>query len=222
MLSHGDTRQILLMPGVGRGVLHDGDGRVRSRRAVPDARVRDERPRPRHEHLDVADRSPIPRSRSIAARCSTPRRWSGSGEWGRYKDVDGDGIPYRTIPGDRHAAPYFTRGSGHNERGAVQRAPGRLRQQRGSARAQVRDRATATCRARSSTIAGAEVGIIGYGTSHWAIDESRDQLRDEAGLHDRLPAAARVSVHGRRRRVHRPLQARLRRRAEPRRADAAA
>src|SRR5947208_7364381 len=35
------------------------------------------------------------------------------GEWGRYRDVDGDGIPYRTIPGDGMPA-YFTRGSGHN------------------------------------------------------------------------------------------------------------
>ena len=54
-------------PGVGRGVLHDGDGRLRSRRALPDARVRHERPRSRHEHLDVARRSRIPMHRSIAA-----------------------------------------------------------------------------------------------------------------------------------------------------------
>lgn len=33
----------------------------------------------------------------------------------RYKDIDGDGIPYRTLPGTPHAqAAYFTRGSGHN------------------------------------------------------------------------------------------------------------
>ncbi len=38
------------------------------------------------------------------------------GDWARYKDVDGDGIPYRTIPGNRHPrAGYFTRGTGHNE-----------------------------------------------------------------------------------------------------------
>src|SRR4030088_2673918 len=39
-----------------------------------------------------------------------------SGEWGRYRDVDGDGVPYRTLPGTDHpAAGYFTRGSGHDE-----------------------------------------------------------------------------------------------------------
>src|SRR6476620_1152692 len=37
-------------------------------------------------------------------------------EWGRYKDVDGDAIPYRSIPGTGMPA-YFTRGSGHNARG---------------------------------------------------------------------------------------------------------
>ncbi|HYF65133.1 MAG TPA: 2-oxoacid:acceptor oxidoreductase family protein, partial [Herpetosiphonaceae bacterium] len=35
--------------------------------------------------------------------------------WGRYRDVDGDGIPFRTLPGTNHPkAAYFTRGSGHN------------------------------------------------------------------------------------------------------------
>jgi 2-oxoglutarate ferredoxin oxidoreductase subunit alpha len=38
------------------------------------------------------------------------------GDWGRYRDVDGDGITYRTVVGNRHpAAAYFTRGTGHNE-----------------------------------------------------------------------------------------------------------
>jgi 2-oxoglutarate ferredoxin oxidoreductase subunit alpha len=37
-------------------------------------------------------------------------------EFARYKDQDGDGIPYRTIPGTKHdLAAYFTRGSGHTE-----------------------------------------------------------------------------------------------------------
>ncbi|HWH61257.1 MAG TPA: 2-oxoacid:acceptor oxidoreductase family protein, partial [Terriglobales bacterium] len=39
------------------------------------------------------------------------------GGFARYKDVDNDGIPYRTLPGTEHpAAAYFTRGSGHNEK----------------------------------------------------------------------------------------------------------
>jgi 2-oxoglutarate ferredoxin oxidoreductase subunit alpha len=56
------------------------------------------------------------------------------GEWGRYRDVDGDGIPYRTVPGDGMPA-YFTRGSGHNELAQYS--------ERAAIGAQVRDRAHA-------------------------------------------------------------------------------
>ena len=44
------------------------------------------------------------------------------GEWGRYKDVDGDGIPYRTVPGESMPA-YFTRGSGHNAKAQYSERP---------------------------------------------------------------------------------------------------
>jgi 2-oxoglutarate/2-oxoacid ferredoxin oxidoreductase subunit alpha len=35
----------------------------------------------------------------------------------RYLDVDGDGVPYRTLPGTHPRGAYFTRGSGHNKLG---------------------------------------------------------------------------------------------------------
>src|SRR5216110_2642292 len=46
-------------------------------------------------------------------------------EFARYKDVDGDGIPYRTLPGliDNPTAAYFTRGSGHSERATYTEKP---------------------------------------------------------------------------------------------------
>src|SRR6476661_873764 len=46
----------------------------------------------------------------------TPEKLKELGEWGRYKDVDGDGIPYRTVPGDGMPAS-FTSGPGHNAKG---------------------------------------------------------------------------------------------------------
>jgi 2-oxoglutarate ferredoxin oxidoreductase subunit alpha len=52
----------------------------------------------------------------------TPEILQKLGEWGRYKDVDGDGIPYRTIPGDGMPS-YFTRGSGHNAKGQYSERP---------------------------------------------------------------------------------------------------
>ena len=80
-----------------------------------------------------------------------------------------------------------------------------------------------TCRAgRRDASPGAKIGIIGYGTSHWAIAESRDQLREETDVETsyfRLRAYPFTDELGD---VHRRARARLRRRAEPRRADAAA
>lgn len=103
------------------------------------------------------------------------------GEWGRYKDVDGDGIPYRTIPGDGMPAS-FTRGSGHNARGQYSERPDdyvdnmdRLARKFETARAAV----PAPVIERDPE---AKIGIIAYGTSHWAIVESRDQLREEADV----------------------------------------
>ena len=104
------------------------------------------------------------------------------GEWGRYKDVDGDGI---AVPHDsrrRHAGVLHARIRPQRQ-GAVQRAARRLRREHGPAGAQVRDRAQVRAeaggRARSPD---AKIGFIGYGTSHWAIGESRDQLREETDV----------------------------------------
>ena len=100
------------------------------------------------------------------------------GEWGRYKDVDGDGIAYRTIPGDGMPA-FFTRGSGHNDKAQYSERPDdyvnnvdRLTRKFETARKFVPAPIVETAK-------DAKIGIIGYGTSHWAITESRDQLLEE-------------------------------------------
>ena len=102
------------------------------------------------------------------------------GSFGRYKDVDGDGIPYRTLPGTRHpAAAYFTRGSGHDAQGKYSERPedyannmDRLQRKFENARSFVPAPVV-------ETMSGAEVGVVAFGSSHWALTESRDQLRDE-------------------------------------------
>jgi 2-oxoglutarate ferredoxin oxidoreductase subunit alpha len=111
----------------------------------------------------------------------TPEVLKRLGEWGRYKDVDGDGIPYRTIPGDGMPA-YFTRGSGHNAKGQYsERADDyvdnvdRLARKFDTARARVPAPDIAL-------VPDAKIGLIAYGTSHWAVAESRDQLSEETDL----------------------------------------
>ena len=103
------------------------------------------------------------------------------GEWGRYRDVDGDGIPYRTIPGDGMSA-YFARGSGHNAKGQYSERPDdyvenmdRLARKFETARKWVP-------KPQVDAVAGSKIGLIAYGTSHWAILESRDQLREETDV----------------------------------------
>jgi 2-oxoglutarate ferredoxin oxidoreductase subunit alpha len=109
------------------------------------------------------------------------------GGFARYKDVDGDGVGYRTLPGTQHpAAAYFARGSGHNERAQYsERADDfeknmeRLNRKFETARSFV-PRPEIT---KGDTAKGpVKIGIIGYGTSHWGITESRDQLREEYGM----------------------------------------
>jgi 2-oxoglutarate ferredoxin oxidoreductase subunit alpha len=101
--------------------------------------------------------------------------------WGRYKDVDGDGIPWRTLPGT-NAPAYFTRGSGHNELAQYTERPDdyvknldRLARKFETAKAMVPPPIADVHRA-------ADVGIIAFGSSHWAVEEARDQLREEQGV----------------------------------------
>jgi 2-oxoglutarate/2-oxoacid ferredoxin oxidoreductase subunit alpha len=105
------------------------------------------------------------------------------GGFERYQDVDGDGVGYRTLPGTDHPkAAYFARGSGHNEQAVYSERPedyvnnmDRLARKFNTARERVPapevqegDRA--------------EMGIIAYGTTHWAIVESLDQMKQEYEL----------------------------------------
>ena len=103
------------------------------------------------------------------------------GEFARYRDVDGDGIPYRTCPGDGMPA-YFTRGSGHNEKAQYsERADDyannldRLARKFETARMLV-PKPVVEMAGRGG------IGLVAYGTTHWAIVESRDQLKNEEAI----------------------------------------
>jgi len=95
----------------------------------------------------------------------------------RYRDVDGDGIPYRTLPGTNHPrAAYFTRGTGHNDRAVYsERAEDwvanmeRLKRKFETARRLVPQPVV-------DVQEGARIGIIAYGTTEPAIVEARDRL----------------------------------------------
>ena len=105
------------------------------------------------------------------------------GGFARYKDVDGDGVGWRTLPGTNHpAAAYFVRGSGHNEKAQYTERPDDYVH---NMERLVHKFETVRTRVPKSVETGSgreRVGILAYGTSHWAIIESRDQLRSEHAL----------------------------------------
>ena len=102
------------------------------------------------------------------------------GGFSRYKDVDGDGIPYRTLPGTEHpAAAYFARGSGHNEKSQYSERPDDFEKNMERINRKFETARSFVPRPDVVQTGKAKIGIIAYGTSHWAITESRDQLRKE-------------------------------------------
>jgi 2-oxoglutarate ferredoxin oxidoreductase subunit alpha len=102
------------------------------------------------------------------------------GGFARYKDVDGDGIPYRTLPGTPHPlAAYFTRGSGHNEQAQYsERADDWERNMARLARKFETARNLVPAPAIDHHPA-ARVGLIAYGTTRYAIEEARDRLASQ-------------------------------------------
>jgi 2-oxoglutarate ferredoxin oxidoreductase subunit alpha len=102
------------------------------------------------------------------------------GNWGRYLDKDGDGIPYRTIPGNKHpSGAYFTRGTGHDEYAKYTedsdtyiRNMERLKQKHFKAKKFMPAPVM-------HPTPGATVGIIAYGSTEAAILEAQHQLASE-------------------------------------------
>lgn len=100
----------------------------------------------------------------------------------RYKDIDQDGIGYRTLPGNEHPlAAYFARGTGHNESAVYSERPDdwvknmeRLQRKFDTARKLVPQPVV-------DEMEDAKFGIIAYGTTTPAIEEARDRLTN-AGI----------------------------------------
>lgn len=110
-----------------------------------------------------------------------------NGQFGRYLDLDGDGIPYRTVPGNRHPkSAYFTRGTGHTEYATYSEAPevwervlDRIKKKFETARTLVPGPAI-------EIVEGAEIGLIYYGSTDPAVQEARHILAEKGIATDSL------------------------------------
>ena len=105
------------------------------------------------------------------------------GNWGRYRDVDGDGIPYRTIPGNKHpASAYFLRGTGHTEEARYSENAENWVRMLNRIKKKYNNAAKFIPKPIIDTQDGAEIGIIAFGSTEPAIREARHQLEMEAGV----------------------------------------
>ncbi|HET6437426.1 MAG TPA: 2-oxoacid:acceptor oxidoreductase subunit alpha [Anaeromyxobacter sp.] len=180
-LSHGDTRQVLLFPGTVEECFTMGVEAF-------DLAERLQSPVFVMADLDLgmnnwmAEPFPYPKRPMDRGKVLGKAELERLGGFERYRDADGDGIGWRTLPGTDHPrAAYFTRGTGHDESSAYSESPevfernmDRLRRKLEGARRLVP--------APEIRGGGAEVGIVAYGSSHHAVVETRAQLRDQLGL----------------------------------------
>ena len=98
-------------------------------------------------------------------------------EYGRYKDLDGDGIGYRTLPGNENPlGAWFARGTGHDENAVYS--------EKADVWLQNMDRLNRKFETARKLVPApvvdlqdnAKIGIIAFGTSRFAIEEARDRL----------------------------------------------
>jgi 2-oxoglutarate ferredoxin oxidoreductase subunit alpha len=95
----------------------------------------------------------------------------------RYRDVDGDGIPYRTLPGSKDwKGTYFTRGSGHDEAARYTEDPNAYVRNMDRLKRKLETARTLVPVPEVFSTNGAEIGLIAYGSSHWAVIEARAEL----------------------------------------------
>jgi len=105
------------------------------------------------------------------------------GSFARYKDVDGDGVGYRTLPGiDHPQGAWFARGSGHNENAQYSERPDDYKNNLDRLRRKFENARNVVPKPEVVRNNGSEVGIVAYGTSHHALVETLDQLQNDHGF----------------------------------------
>lgn len=109
------------------------------------------------------------------------------GEFARYKDVDGDGIPYRTLPGTEHPlGAWFARGTGHDEKAVYSERPEDWTANMKRILRKLETAKQYVPRPVIDEMEGAEIGIIAFGSTTPAVEEARERLAEEGVATDSL------------------------------------
>jgi 2-oxoglutarate ferredoxin oxidoreductase subunit alpha len=180
-LSHGDTKNVVLLPGSVKECFELAY-------AAFDLAERLQTPVFVLSDLDLgmnnwmSDPFAYPEKPLDRGKVLTAEDLKRLGGFARYRDVDGDAIGWRTLPGTRHPkAAYFTRGSGHNETAGYTERPDeyqalmeRLLRKFESARKLV----PAPVTVKDGT---SKIGFLAFGSTDFALRESLDQIKSEYG-----------------------------------------
>ncbi|HEX4925047.1 MAG TPA: 2-oxoacid:acceptor oxidoreductase subunit alpha [Bdellovibrionales bacterium] len=176
-ISHGDTKHIMLFPASPQECFDYGqtafDLAERLQTAVFVLSDLD-----LGMNYWITDRFQPPTKPFDRGKVMTAETLSTKAAFGRYEDSDGDGIPYRTLPGTKHPmAPYFTRGSGHDEKArytesneVYKRVLDRLAKKFNTAKTYVPAPII-------ENTAGSKVGVIAFGSTDIVMAEVRSQLK---------------------------------------------
>jgi len=109
------------------------------------------------------------------------------GDWGRYLDLDGDGIPYRTVLGNQNpTSAYFARGTGHDEHARYSEDPQTWERVMDRLKRKFETAKRYTPVPEIERMPGARIGIIACGSVDPAIDEARVQMAERGIATDYL------------------------------------
>lgn len=191
-LSHGDTEHIVLLP-AGPEELYE------MMQQAFDLAERYQTPVFLLSDLDmgmnawVCDRLAFPEQDFDRGKVLDKAALDKVKEFHRYADVDGDGVPYRTLPGTHHPkAPFFTRGSGHTSKAEYTEKADEYIEVVDRIKRKIRGSVERT---PAPVIEGSgEIGLIHFGSSSTAVDEARHLLAKD-GLATRSLRLRALPVH---------------------------
>lgn len=185
-ISHGDTEYVILLPGNVKECFEFGwkSFDIAERLQTPVIILSDldlgmnYHISPRFEYPD----QPMDRGKVLWEEDLEKMLQKLDGKWGRYLDVDGDGIPYRTLPGNRHpASAYFARGTGHDEMTRYSEDPDVWERGLNRLKRKIHNNLHLLPEPVIERMEGAKFAIVGFGSTDPAIQEARDLLA-EAGF----------------------------------------
>lgn len=178
-LSHGDTKHVVLLPGNPAECFEFAQTAFDLAESLQTlVIVLTDLDLGMNQHM--AHKFEYPSERFLRGKVLSAEQLEKLGSFQRYKDVDNDGIPYRTLPGTAHPfAAYFTRGTGHDEAGLYSENNEVYRANMDRLARKFATAASMVPRPTMDSTHGAKIGIVTYGSSREAATEARMLLNKD-------------------------------------------